>query len=291
MSTQASTGVRRRSFVHVPHDWERVAVRHFGAFVTSETFRRPDGSLVHWNSRAHRKRGRGPLTGSMLWAPRALAWWIAVLFMLGSACFAIGPLPVFFDHFGYTTVTATFFVGSLFFTSAALLQYIEVVVAPRAVEVDAPSTSRRLLLGIEPQRVDWWASAVQLVGTVFFNVTTFAAFLTDLTVKQERRLVWSPDALGSVCFLIASWLAYIEVGHRIVSWQPRSISWWIGALNLVGSIAFGVSAIASFVRPATGDAVSLFLTNLGTFIGALCFFAGAALLLPERVQAGSESSS
>jgi hypothetical protein len=43
-----------------------------------------------------------------------------------------------------------------------------------------------------------------------------------------------------------------------------------------------VSAVASFVRPATGDYVSLFLTNLGTFVGAVCFAAGAVLLLPER---------
>jgi hypothetical protein len=123
---------------------------------------------------------------------------------------------------------------------------------------------------------------VQLLGTLFFNITTLAAFMTDLTAKQERRIVWTPDAFGSVCFLVASWLAYVEVGHRIVSWQPHNRSWRIAALNMVGSIAFGVSAVASFVRPATGDPVSLFLTNLGTFIGALCFFTGAVLLMPER---------
>jgi hypothetical protein len=43
----------------------------------------------------------------------------------------------------------------------------------------------------------------------------------------------------------------------------------------------GVSAIASYVKP-NGQLVSLALTNLGTFVGALCFLAGALLLLPER---------
>jgi hypothetical protein len=273
---------KRESYVRVPDDWERVGQRHVGWFVTGETFRRHDGSLVRWNSRAHRKRGHGATTGSTWWAPRARAWWIGVLFMLGSICFAVGPLPPYLEWVGFTTVTATFFIGSLFFTSAALLQYLEVVTAPRALGPAHPEVSSRLLLGIEPRRVDWWASAVQLVGTVFFNVTTLAAFLTNLTEKQERRVVWTPDALGSICFLVASWLAYAEVGHKIVSWRPQHLSWWIAALNMVGSIAFGASAIASFVRPATGEPVSLFLTNLGTFVGAVCFFAGALLLLPER---------
>ena len=46
-------------------------------------------------------------------------------------------------------------------------------------------------------------------------------------------------------------------------------------------MAFGVSAIASYVKP-NGQLVSLALTNLGTFVGAVCFLVGAVLLLPER---------
>ena len=30
-------------------------------------------------------------------------------------------------------------------------------------------------LAWEPHRIDWWATAVQLVGTLFFNISTFAA--------------------------------------------------------------------------------------------------------------------
>ena len=51
----------------------------------------------------------------------------------------------------------------------------------------------------------------------------------------------------------------------------------------MGSIAFGVSAVASYVEP-NGQLLSLALTNLGTFVGALCFLAGAVLLLPERTR-------
>ena len=54
---------------------------------------------------------------------------------------------------------------------------------------------------------------------------------------------------------------------------------------MVGSIAFGLSAIGSFVLPTTGEPASVWLTNMGTFVGALCFLAGAVLLLYERTEA------
>ncbi|MGA3360073.1 MAG: hypothetical protein ABSC87_07690, partial [Halobacteriota archaeon] len=63
---------------------------------------------------------------------------------------------------------------------------------------------------------------------------------------------------------------------------------WITALNLLGSVAFGVSAIASYVVPTTGLPINVALVNLGTFVGALCFFIGAVLLLPERTQPDSK---
>ena len=59
-------------------------------------------------------------------------------------------------------------------------------------------------------------------------------------------------------------------------------------MNLVGSVAFGVSAVASYVT-SSGQLLSLALTNLGTFVGALCFLVGAILLLPERTLEGPDT--
>lgn len=53
------------------------------------------------------------------------------------------------------------------------------------------------------------------------------------------------------------------------------------ALNLAGSIAFQLSAIAAFIRPATGELLSVPVANLGTFVGAIGFLVGAMLLIPE----------
>jgi hypothetical protein len=47
-------------------------------------------------------------------------------------------------------------------------------------------------------------------------------------------------------------------------------------------VAFGVSAVAGYISPATGQLRNAERSNLGTLIGALCFLAGALLLLPER---------
>ena len=87
-----------------------------------------------------------------------------------------------------------------------------------------------------------------------------------------------------MCFLVSSWLSWAEECDGPFAWRPSSISWQITMLNLLGSVAFGVSAIASYVKP-NGDLVSLALTNLGTFVGAICFLIGAVLLLPERTLA------
>jgi hypothetical protein len=270
-----------RGYLAVPDDWESVARRKVAGFATSLTWKRPDGRVTTWASRANRKADRGSAPDSTWWAPRALGWWVAILFILGSACFAIGPAPGYLEWVGFRADAITFFVGSLFFTAAATCQYIETVTAPRSVDAGFVGTGRPIL-GIEPSRIDWWASVVQLVGTIFFNVTTLFALSTALDAQQARHRVWTPDALGSICFLVASELAFAEVGHRLLSWYPRSRAWRITALNLFGSVAFGVSAVASFILPTTGEPASLFLTNLGTFVGAICFLIGAVLLLPER---------
>src|SRR4029078_10235716 len=56
------------------------------------------------------------------WAPDRAVWWAAALFMVGSACFAVGAVPAYLDLVGVEADGVTFFVGSLFFTSAAGLQ-------------------------------------------------------------------------------------------------------------------------------------------------------------------------
>jgi len=50
-------------------------------------------------------------------------WWTAVLFIVGSSCFALGSFPPYSSWVGASADGVTYFVGSLFFTSAATLQF------------------------------------------------------------------------------------------------------------------------------------------------------------------------
>ena len=168
------------------------------------------------------------------------------LFALGSACFLVASIASQWASAPRAWIGITFFVGSLFFTTAAYLQLAG------ATRSDRP------------------AALIQFAGTLFFNVSTFLAMQHGLDARQTDLRVWAPDMFGSACFLVASALAYMAV-RRL----RRSLDWWIGALNLVGSVAFGVAAVAALVEPASDVMVNVRISNAGTSLGAACFLAGA----------------
>src|SRR4051794_3438183 len=107
---------------------------------------------------------------------------MALLFALGATCFLVAPFPGFAGLVGETADAATFFAGSLFFTAGGALQVWGAAGGPRTA---------------------WWAAVTQSAGTVFFNASTWRALHTALTDPAYDRLVWRPDALGSICFLVS----------------------------------------------------------------------------------------
>jgi hypothetical protein len=263
-----------------PEEAETTQERGFGPFVTFIVRKRPDGVIARWESRSHRKHLSGAPRGSTWWAPQDRDWWIGVLFAVGSFLFGLGTVPAYVNAVGGTPDAVTFFIGSLFFTSAGFLQYREAVdAAPRT-----PGAARRKVFVFLPHQIDWLATGIQSVGTLEFNISTFAAIFAAVGSAQARHHVWRPDVLGSVCFLVASALAWFEACHGWAAWRPKSPGWWITAVNLAGSVAFGFSAIASYVVPGTAEMLSVPVTNLGTFVGAVCFLVGAVLLLFERTE-------
>ena len=192
---------------------------------------------------------------SMVRASRGPTWWTGVLFAIGSLCFLVGPFPGFVDLVGSAADGTVFFVGSLFFTAAALLQFLE-------------SEGRR----------DRVVTVIQLVGTVFFNINTFRALQDSYDSEDINRLIWTPDAIGSACFLISGVLAYLAVRHFR---KQNRREWRVAVVNLVGCVLFAISAIASYVVPSTGDALDLAAANWATSLGALCFLVGAVMILPR----------
>src|SRR5271157_1417221 len=153
-----------------------------GPFVTFVERVRPDGVVAHWESRDHRKHLKGALTaGSTWWAPQARGWWIAVLFAVGSLLFALGAVPGYASAVGTRWDAVTFFVGSLFFTAAGFLTYREAVDAGP----QPPGGARRRFFVFRPRSIDWSATAVQLVGTLFFNASTGNTLRVDLTAQAR----------------------------------------------------------------------------------------------------------
>jgi drug/metabolite transporter (DMT)-like permease len=186
-------------------------------------------------------------------------------FAIGSVFFALGAVPFYAEAVGPVLTNLTFFVGAIFFTLAAFIQL-------------ALSGRRPPRRGSNrADRADWWGSAVQFVGTLFFNLSTGAALITVVNTDTLVGSGWVPDALGSVCFLVASAFAVAATTDREGLWDPQARSWRCTWLNMAGSVFFGLSAIGAFVLPSTSDFVSLLWANLGTFLGALCFLAAALL--------------
>lgn len=201
--------------------------------------------------------------------------WTAWLFIIGSSLFALGAVPFYAEAVGLRWCAATFFVGSLFFTCAAFLQYRGAVDALPA----ASTTRRHSFWTWAPWNLLWLAAAVQLAGTLWFNWSTGNALRDNLGAALTDQRVWRPDTLGSIAFLIASGVALRDAGRGAIAGRPRPRTWKIGVINMAGSVAFGVSAVAAFVIPSSGNVLNAELSNLGTFVGALCFLAGAVLML------------
>jgi len=190
--------------------------------------------------------------------------WMALFFAAGAACFVIGPFPGYASLVGDAADAVTFFVGSVLFTIGGALQSVAAFPGRHS-----PG----------PGRAAWWAAVIQSAGTLFFNVTTFRAMSTALSSSEYNKLVWRPDAFGSVCFLISGAIAYHASRRR--GWLPMrgASGWWEPAINLLGCVLFGIAAIAGYVVPSSGSMLDLAAANWNTALGAACFLACATATL------------
>ena len=194
--------------------------------------------------------------------------WMALFFALGSACFLIGPFPGYAQLVGASADAITFFVGSILFTAGGAIQ--SVTAFP---ERHSPPAGRAA----------WRAAIIQSAGTLFFNVTTYQALHTSLSNSNYNRLVWRPDAFGSICFLISGAIAYRASARH--GWLPArgQPGWWEPRSTCLAASSSGSrrSPATSFPRPARCSTWPG--ANWNTALGAACFLACAlATLLTGR---------
>jgi hypothetical protein len=213
--------------------------------------------------------------------PASLNAAIAWLFVIGSALFVLGSVPAYLNAVGATADSVTYFVGSLFFTAASFAQLVQAQ-SPAMTGVDSESQAQPAPVRFKawlPHDRNWLAAITQFPGTLFFNISTGATLVHNITVKQEDRRIWRPDFYGSTLFLVASVFAILAVG-RFLSFRPRSYAWRIAWLNMIGSILFMASALASYILPSTGELINSQVSIVGTLLGAACFLVGAILMFP-----------
>jgi hypothetical protein len=193
------------------------------------------------------------------------------LFMIGSSLFAIGTAPGFATLCGADASNLLCFMGSWFFSSAGLIQLL----------LSKPARTRTWQ--IPAAGAECLSSAIQFFGTLNFNLSTGAALWAE-RVPDRRHLMWGPDVVGSVAFLVSGALGVTAVALAVGFVGLKSRRWLAASTSMIGSIAFGASAVGAFVTK-TGTTEDARLAQLGTFVGALCFLIAAYLRLPRRSDA------
>jgi hypothetical protein len=219
---------------------------------------------------------------SLLFAirPDLLSWWVGTLFMIGSALFIAGSVMQLYlsDHFSSFAINLTYFIGSIFFTSAAYGQLLQAINANIAL---LPSTKEK------QKSWRWWArglrspgflsAASQFIGTILFNFNTFDAMYSFHSAAGEHLFVWVPNMIGSILFLVSSFFAWGEIYHDSYVKRFITVTWWVVWLNIIGSVLFQLSALYGYINPITGAVPDGSLSVAFTLWGAVCFYFAAHL--------------
>jgi hypothetical protein len=250
---------------------------------------------MHHDRRALRKRGlliaggQDPAKATVkadAATRRRLTWVNAVAataFVIGGSLFAVGALLAQAHVGGPRLAAAVFMVGGVFFTSGGYASVLQVANAPRGADPDGVvRVAAWRWWSTEPGRLDWASAVALFVGTLYFGASLMAGLIGDLTTAQLHRLVWAPEFVGCVLFLVSGHLALTEMHRDRPRGRRADLGWWIVVVNQVGSALFMAAAVAAFVRPSSGDELAVGIANWATFAGAACFALAGLMQELER---------
>jgi hypothetical protein len=285
---------RKIAYFHLSSKWKNPEIRKLGPFIVELRQRLRDGQTLSMTSRAYRK-GFAPRilpehsieirrSGTPILFVLSLSQinaWIGILFMIGSALFISGSAMSLFQIPQQTLNALTYFIGSIFFTLAAYIQYFQAINTDHFAK-DAPETAeRKRWFDWQPKQIGFWITFTQFIGTLLFNINTFNPFWVQ-TRFQENLFVWTPNIQGSILFMISGTLAMMEICKgRVWCWKPREIEWNLTFINFLGCVAFLLSALLAFSNPDPLLKEKWIYSDGFTLIGAICFFTGAYLTLSE----------
>ncbi|WP_298776573.1 hypothetical protein [uncultured Shewanella sp.] len=299
----------KREFPHYPKHWQ-LAYRHaMGWLVTDLVFHTHLGQVHHWNSRHHRK-GLGmdyhahiepslTFTGFTRYLianlkSRAhsnaqfgsdfnlLNFLIGLSFIIGASHFILASILTLISNFSPHSLTSLYFIGSVFFTLAAYLQYFQSINSGESIH-GKQHAQKKQWLAWQPHRLDFWVTFSQFIGTLLFNVNTFNGYFpfTDLELSL---FIWLPNLLGSLCFQLSGSLALYETSHQFWLWSPKRLEQKMAAINHLGCLFFLGSAFSSSSAANALSPDMLTFSILLTCLGGMCFFSAAVLLCRESIQ-------
>jgi hypothetical protein len=274
-------------------------------FITRRVHRLGDGTLAVWSSRHHRKDLPAPETlvaGAIRHAclrgwclVSDFNWWIGFFFVVGSLLFISGSICTLWPKLPIAEIAnpaRLFFVGSVPFTLAALLQFYQAGNASDFPQGDTASVQRKTLqqklFGCRLHELGWWSCLLQLLGTMLFNLSTYQALNPGPNWISEDIWVWLPNFTGSILFLLSGYMAFAETCHAYWRYLPRNLSWWAVFWNLTGCIGFMISAFLAVLLSNADPVIRLQLSTWFTLLGAIGFLLGSMLLMPEAATEGQE---
>ena len=276
-------------------------------FITRTVHRLGDGTLAVWSSRHHRKDLPPPevlVAGAIRraffrgwWLAGDFNWWIGLIFVVGSLLFILGSIGTLWPELPMAAVAnpaTVFFVGSVPFTLAALLQFYQAGTTTEfpkdAVASGQRKATQRKLLGCRLSELGWWSCLLQLIGTFLFNLSTYQALHPGPNWVSEDIWVWVPNFAGSILFLLSGYMAFAETCHEYWRYLPGNLSWWAVFWNLSGCLGFMISAFLAVLVSNADPVTRLQLSTWFTLLGAIGFLLGSMLLMPEAATEGEQDS-
>lgn len=180
-------------------------------------------------------------------------------------------------------VSFPFLVGASLFLLAAILGFILVLNTnpigyglphEHVVEYLLEPSSRYSVFTRHPRRIDWWSNLLQMIGAAIFEFNSIAAVVPPLYENWPRYTIYLPSTVASVLFVVSSYLKFVESVHGWIAWKPRSLGFWEGIGNVLGSVCFLAASIAGFWS-INHLLVELLGVYLGFFIGSIFFLIGS----------------
>ncbi|KAK9831898.1 hypothetical protein WJX81_006834 [Elliptochloris bilobata] len=124
--------------------------------------------------------------------------------------------------------------------------------------------------------------AAVMCGASLFQLSVVAGVPNLIPLSNWQlldALVWTPQVVGAMGFIIASGMLMLETQKRWWEPKPLDIGWHVAFWNLVGAIGFWLSAFFGYF----GEEYQHWGTAFSTFWGAWAFLIGSYLQLLEAL--------